>query len=266
MPMGVMSFRSWPRRIPEELDDYTMEAIDTGMHDIIKTFTGWLHCANDTYIYFNHTLIPRLLFSESDIQWRVAHNHYNWNMRTHHREFDLVFVNPGWEKWHNDTKNFPLACLCFPRLIDELGLKIMILGREPPDYLRGKIKWIKGMVDFSVLLDYFRRSKVLFVPAISDASPRIIPQALSMDTAIVVNRNIVGGWKYVNEYTGALFNDENDVVDVFEDVLTRWEWGELRPKESYRDEASYQAQRLQVFVEMMRKTYQYQEEDDDYKG
>ena len=82
----------------------------------------------------------------------------------------------------------------------------------------------------------------------------------------MVNRNIVGGWKYVNEYTGALFNDENDVVDVFEDVLTRWEWGELRPKESYRDEASYQAQALQIFVEMMRKTYQYDDIDDEYVG
>ncbi len=60
-----------------------------------------------------------------------------------------------------------------------------------------------------------------------------------MDTAIVVNRNIVGGWKYVNEHTGALFTDENDVVDVFDEVLRKWEWGDLRPKESYREEASY---------------------------
>ena len=175
MPMGIMSFRSWPRRIPEELDDYTMEAIDTGMRDIVKTFTGWLHCANDTYIYFNHTLIPRLLFSESDIQWRVVHNYYDWNKRTTYREFDLVFVNPGTEKWHNDTKNFPLACKCFPKLIDELGLRIMISGRKPCIGLEGKVSYIEGMVNFETLLDYFHRSKILFVPAISDASPRIIP-------------------------------------------------------------------------------------------
>jgi len=67
MPIGVMSFRSWPRSIPEEANDGRIMLIDDGLRDIIKTFAGWLHCVNDTYTYFNTSKIPRLLFSESDI-------------------------------------------------------------------------------------------------------------------------------------------------------------------------------------------------------
>ena len=165
----------------------------------MKTFVGWLHCANNTYDYFGHTKPHRLLFSESDIQWTMVKYFYKWDNRTFNKEYDLVFVNPGELQWHNDTKNWPLAIECFPKLIDELGLRIFILGRAPPDYLKEKVTWIEGLQSFEFLLDIFRQSNVLFVPAVSDASPRVITQALSLDVPVIVNRNIVGGWKYVNE-------------------------------------------------------------------
>jgi hypothetical protein len=64
---------------------------------------------------------------------------YNWENRTHHKDYDLVFVNPGELEWHNATKNWPLALECFPKLIDALGLRIFVLGREPPEYLKDKV-------------------------------------------------------------------------------------------------------------------------------
>ena len=32
-------------------------------------------------------------------------------------------------------------------------------------------------------------------------------QALALDVPLLMNRNIIGGWKYVNEKTGEFFND-----------------------------------------------------------
>ncbi len=42
-------------------------------------------------------------------------------------------------------------------------------------------------------------------------SPRVITEALLTDLPILVNENILGGWKYVNEKTGVFFRDEHDI-------------------------------------------------------
>lgn len=70
---------------------------------------------------------------------------YKWENRTFNKDYDLVFVNPGDSDWHNDTKNWPLALECFPKLIDELGLRVFVLGREPPDYLIDKVSYVVGL-------------------------------------------------------------------------------------------------------------------------
>ncbi len=57
-------------------------------------------------------------------------------------------------------------------------------------------------------------SQILFVPSVSDASPRVITQGLALNCSIIVNKEIFGGFKYVNEQTGSYFTDENDIVDI----------------------------------------------------
>ena len=39
----------------------------------------------------------------------------------------------------------------------------------------------------------------------------MITEALALNTPVVVNERIVGGWKYVNERAGALFTSADDV-------------------------------------------------------
>jgi glycosyltransferase involved in cell wall biosynthesis len=63
------------------------------------------------------------------------------------------------------------------------------------------------------------RSRVLFVPGVLDASPRILTEALALGVPVVVNRQIVGGWKYVNAFTGVFFDGEEDVVNAFRECL-----------------------------------------------
>ena len=83
---------------------------------------------------------------------------------------------------------------------------------------------------FSDFVPMLMRCKVLFVASVSDASPRLIPQALGLNTAIVVNRAIVGGTKYVNDLTGELFTNENDAADVVLRVLHKWKYEKLQPR------------------------------------
>lgn len=41
----------------------------------------------------------------------------------------------------------------------------------------------------------------------------MLAEALCLDVPCVVNRRILGGWKYVNSFTGELFDDVGDVAD-----------------------------------------------------
>lgn len=63
------------------------------------------------------------------------------------------------------------------------------------------------------------RTKVLFVPNRADASPKILTQALTANTAILVNKDIIGGWNYVNNQTGSFFSNENDVVNELKNLI-----------------------------------------------
>ena len=54
-----------------------------------------------------------------------------------------------------------------------------------------------------------------------------------MNATIVVNKHILGGSQYVNNQTGALFSDENDIVEALESVLKRYNNHEMDPRGWY---------------------------------
>ena len=70
-------------------------------------------------------------------------------------------------------------------------------------------------LDYNKFIKQYEKCRFIFVPNLLDASPRVLTEALCFNLPCIVNKNILGGWKYVNEKTGMLFNDEND----FENVL-----------------------------------------------
>lgn len=90
------------------------------------------------------------------------------------------------------------------------------------------------------------------MPSTSDASPRILTQALTLNTAIIVNKYIAGGFKYVNEMTGSLIADENDIIDAIKSIKERRKSGVLQPRQWYGKEAYLIHQKLQIFIEMVR--------------
>lgn len=54
----------------------------------------------------------------------------------------------------------------------------------------------------------------------SDASPRVSTQALSMNKPLLMNQNIMGGWKYlVPGETGEFFHDMSNFKDSLRRIL-----------------------------------------------
>ena len=91
-------------------------------------------------------------------------------------------------------------------------LKGLIVGRKGCEALTICKKSLEftDKLEWNDLVTKYKETKFIFIPSIADASPRVITEALCLDLPIIVNKNILGGWKYVNEQTGVFFNDLND--------------------------------------------------------
>ena len=116
-------------------------------------------------------------------------------------------------------KNWDFARACLARLA-EAGLRVVVAGRagvpgDPPyrgvDYLP-QLPW-------PAFMRVMASARAAFLPNWWDASPCVLTQALALDVPVLVNRQILGGWKYVTPDTGAFFRDESDVVDAFFSLL-----------------------------------------------
>jgi hypothetical protein len=104
-------------------------------------------------------------------------------------------------------------------------------------------------VSFNQTMDYFRQSRFLFIPQVYDASPRVVTQAMTLNVPVLMNRNIIGGWKYINDKTGEFFHDMSDLrksIDILSANL-----GSYEPRkyitENYGNELY--GKKLRAFVE-----------------
>jgi hypothetical protein len=107
-------------------------------------------------------------------------------------------------------------------MCSEFGLRGLIVGREncgleKEEY--GKYLEVIGWLDWGELQRKMRESKFLFVPNVYDASPRVVAECLTKNLQVLMNRNIICGFKYINYQTGELFNDDNDVRQALTNLL-----------------------------------------------
>jgi glycosyltransferase involved in cell wall biosynthesis len=74
-------------------------------------------------------------------------------------------------------------------------------------------------------------SEFFFVPNLSDASPRVAAEALLHGTPVIMNRHIAGGWKYINDQTGVLFDGADDFLPAIDRLRALQAAGKLRPRQ-----------------------------------
>lgn len=115
--------------------------------------------------------------------------------------------------WNAVNRNFNLALKCFPIMINEFKLKILVIGRLNCglEKLYGDRIEVVNMLPYHEFQEKLSQSKYLFVPNVYDASPRVITEAISKDIPVLMNRNIICGSKYINSDTGEFFTDEYDI-------------------------------------------------------
>jgi hypothetical protein len=183
----------------------------------VRACGAWAHCFRDPDRYLPPGL-PRMLVSGSDFvdenaAWQAAFGSGRPSKR-----WDLAYsCLPGW--LNEFQKNWDLARSCAVRLA-EAGARIVMIGRAGapalPDH--PNIDYLPQL-PWHVMMQVTAAARAVFVPNWWDASPRVVTEALAIDVPVLVNRRILGGWKYVTPETGAFFEDEGDVVDALSALL-----------------------------------------------
>lgn len=225
MVVGVTAYKTFPKQIDDPSEDKFHHSDD---FNYTKELKHWLCCFNkekmlvDSPFNPNNTLID---ISESDFYDNEPVS------QTEHieKKYDFIYIcNKDDDScpltgWNAINRNFDLAKRCFPIMFGKYKMKGLIVGRVGC----GLEKEYGDLVEVTDFLDYFtlqqkmRQSKFLFVPNIYDASPRVATECLVKGVPILMNKNIVCGFKYINDFTGELFSDEHNFEQALIKLLSR---------------------------------------------
>jgi glycosyltransferase involved in cell wall biosynthesis len=214
--VGMTSYLSFP----------SMPAAD---QDYAVLCEGWCHCFRDPDAYLPAGM-PRVLLPYSDFldPWQSLVARLSGSEP---KERDFLFVCPE-DPWKERSKNWPLARRCFGPLCADLGLRGLVVGHTTwagfSDH-GGRLTTCPEL-PWSELLQRISTARFLLVTSLEDPSPRLIAEALALGTPVLVNAAILGGWHYVNEFTGGFFEDELDVAVGARRVLER----STSPREWFR--------------------------------
>ena len=246
IPMSpITSYLNFPGEITHPYDDPYYKK-HFGKHDYINSCIGWCHGFRDPFSRgLDKNKIPLMELSESDLVIQSF-------KPSKQKDYDFIYVclkdndkcSPGWQAVN---RNWELAKKCFPIMCEKYNLRGLLVGRLNCKYTpkcKNMLTIIgdkdnEGKIQYHEFMKYLSRSKFLFLPNIRDASPRVLTEALVVDVPVLVNRNIYGGWKYVNSDTGEFFSDIDDFPKALEKILYKIKHNQYNPRESGLQVAHY---------------------------
>lgn len=204
--IGMTSFMTFPANPGSTALDYA------------SICQGWAHCFRDPDRFLPRDQ-PRALLSLSDFTdpARITPHRFVASAAEDER-FDFVYVCSD-EPWKRRAKNWSLAKRCISRLCGQLELRGLMVGVDPAGIRALPGLTVRPWLPYEHFLRLLAGSRFLFVPNEWDASPRVLAEALCLNVPILVNRALIGGWKYVAAATGRFFDDEHDVTAAADQCL-----------------------------------------------
>lgn len=254
--LGVMSYEAFPFPSPNP------RSFQYPRDKYLGMFPGWLNMYRDNLLPAN---VKVLNMSQSDFTLPDIDYEEEVAVGQHLKRFDFAYVMSDLntttgecDSWGAYAKNwsfvrdYALDILCGE--LDMTGVLMVTKDAKSgkscdiPPACRGKVVQTPFLPQAQVF-DYMRQSRFLFLPQVWDASPLVATQALTLNVPLVVNKNIVGGWKYVNNKTGMFFHDHSDLRDSVEHLMANLDQYEPRKHvlEKYGDKNA--GVKLRKFVE-----------------
>ena len=220
--LGISSYNEFPLITTNKLDTLNNpEEKAWKNYDYMSLVEGWLHCFRDPKKYIKSEM-PRILISESDF----CNSEVYCPNRHIEKKYDFIYLCPkdsdkNCDGWVSVNKNWELAKKCLEILCGSFKLTGLLVGRKGcqiPKVCDGLVE-TTDFLSQNELIKSYRQSRFIFIPNQSDASPRILTEALCCNIPAIVNYNILGGWKYINKKTGAFFKNETDISKAIEHVI-----------------------------------------------
>lgn len=248
--LGIASYNEFPKITTNKLDSLYNKNDKAWKYDYMKLVDGWLHCFRNPDKYINPS-IPKAFISESDFT-----DFETYKPDTHIKKiYDYIYVCPKDSDgkcfgWAAENKNWKLALHCIKVLSGKQHLKGLLVGRKGCD-LPNNCKHLLTTTDFlpqKKLIESYCKSKFILIPNKTDASPRVITEALCCNIPALVNYNIVGGWKYINNKNGALFKNLDEVEKGSHYIINNLD--SLQPRKEFINNYGYKntGKRLKEFV------------------
>ena len=225
--VGITAYKTFPKRIEDASED---KYHHTDTFNYQKKIKNWMVCFKNPAEYGFTQENNTITISESDF--------YDVDTGTiPAKKYDIIYVclkdddKCPLDGWNAINRNYELALKCLPAMINDYGLKVLVVGRIgcglEERFGKDKIE-TTDFLPWNEFQDKIRESKILFVPNIMDASPRVIAEAMIKGLPVIMNKNIVCGSKYITADTGVLFNDENDFPTALSQILDKYD--EISPK------------------------------------
>jgi glycosyltransferase involved in cell wall biosynthesis len=221
--VGMTAYKEFPIPLVNDSSDDTYHLNDTFSY--VHSISNWFSCfASERSSFGPYNQLVDL--SESDFydapDQTVGDNHTE-------KIYDFIYVcNKDTDDcpvngWNAVCRNFSLALECFSIFVREFGLRGLAVGRTGcglESKFDGAIE-TTGFLAYAELQKRMRESRFLFLPNVKDASPRVLTEALSNGTPVLLNRHIVCGTKYLNNETGVGFSGIHDVRDALAELLDK---------------------------------------------
>jgi glycosyltransferase involved in cell wall biosynthesis len=205
---GMPGYLSFPQGNEADVRDYS------------QLCEAWCHCFREPDRFLPSDQ-PRALISHSDFTdpQRVSPQRFR-RQPCGELKYDFLYVGAV-AAWKQEAKGWPAAGPWIQRICDDLELRALVVGAPAQRRRPSARVHFTTELEWQELLGRIAAARFVFVPNVNDASPRTVAEALCLNVPVVVNRSILGGWKYVNAFTGSFFDDENDVVQAVRRCLER---------------------------------------------
>lgn len=244
---GITAYKSFPRIIIDGTEN-KYEVMD--QFDYLSEIKDWCTCFKNNSEFGFTTKNNTIEMSESDF--------YDADDKEDVlKKYDFIYIcnkdddNCPLNGWNSVNRNFNFALAVFPIMMKKNGLKGLVVGRVGCGLEKeygDKIE-VTDFLPWAELQDKMRESRFLFLPNVNDASPRVVAECLTKNVPVLMNKNILGGWKYIAPETGEFFTNEYDFEDSLNRLLDKLE--EMSPKEWWKKHHSQKTSRkkLRDFLE-----------------
>ena len=244
--LGLSSYSEFPGPISNKHDVLHDRNIDAWTkYDYFQLTRGWLSCFSDEN---NKKWIkqgfPCVNIAESNFANYEQHQP-DPNVK---KEYDFIYIclkdgepiekdgkkdcPEGWQStirdWNTVKKLLDIMC-------DKYKLKGLLVGRigcSIPKQCHQLMEQTDFM-EYSTFIKQFNRCKFILTASFADCSPRTLSEAMCFNLPVLVNKNILGGWEYVNDQTGTFYDPNN--LETFpatiDNFLKKLNNNEYKPRE-----------------------------------